>query len=252
MIHAFFIAWQFLTRFPSPRFQHFSQRAVAASLLYYPLIGAMMGAVLWGVNQYLPLLPLNPWLQAAVLLMIWVWMSGGLHLDGVADCADAVAGGNGDRQRILDLMKDSAAGTAAVIHLVLVLLLKWAALLSLIRMEMTSLLVIVLALGRNSVLFLFTTTAYVRKQGLGQHMAEGLQRGASFTVFLLVLVAAVLALPYPLMLLPVIYGLYLLWLRQHWIKLIGGITGDVCGMAIEKSETLILLTAALLISLQAQ
>jgi adenosylcobinamide-GDP ribazoletransferase len=251
MIHAFFYAWQFLTRFPSPRFQHFSQRAVAASLLYYPLIGALMGAVLWQLNVYLPLLPLNPWLQAAVLLLLWVWMSGGLHLDGVADCADAEAGGNGDRQRILELMKDSAAGTAAVINLVLVLLLKWAALLSLIRMEMTYLLVIILALGRSSVLFLFTTTAYVRKDGLGQSMAQGLQRGASFTVFLLVVIGSVAAMPYQMMLLPVVFALYLLWIRRKWMKLIGGITGDVCGMAIEKSETLMLLTAALLLSLQA-
>lgn len=252
MTQSFFIAWQFLTRFPAPHYEYVSERSVAASLLYYPLIGALMGGLLWQLNEYLPLLHLNPWLQAAILLAIWVWMSGGLHLDGVADCADAVAGGNGDRQRILELMKDSSAGTAAVVHVVLVLLLKWAALLTLIRLDMTYLLVMVFALGRSSVLFLFTTTAYVREQGLGRGMADSLYRGASFGVFLLALIGAIIAAPYVIMPVPVIFALYLVWLRHRWIKHIGGITGDVCGMAIETSEVVMLLAMSLLFAMPGQ
>jgi adenosylcobinamide-GDP ribazoletransferase len=67
-------------------------------------------------------------LQAALLLALWVLLSGALHLDGLADSADAWLGGFGDRERTLQIMKDPRSGPIAVVTLVLVLLLKFCAL----------------------------------------------------------------------------------------------------------------------------
>jgi adenosylcobinamide-GDP ribazoletransferase len=67
-------------------------------------------------------------LHAALLLTVWVLLSGGLHLDGLADSADAWLGGFGDRERTLTIMKDPRSGPIAVVVLVLVLLLKFCAL----------------------------------------------------------------------------------------------------------------------------
>lgn len=66
---------------------------------------------------------MTTWLQA-----VWVGLSGGLHLDGLADTADAWIGGHADRQRTLEIMKDPRSGPIAVVVLLLVLLLKFAAL----------------------------------------------------------------------------------------------------------------------------
>ena len=63
-----------------------------------------------------------------MLLAVWVLLTGALHLDGVADCADAWVGGFGDREKTFQILKDPRSGPIAVVVLVLVLLVKWAAL----------------------------------------------------------------------------------------------------------------------------
>lgn len=241
---AFIVALQFLTRFPTPRLHEVAERDTAMSLLFYPLIGALMGAVLWWVDGLLQPLALNSALHAALILALWVWLSGGLHLDGVADCADAVAGGRGDRERMLALMKDPGNGTAAVLQLVLLLLLKWAALITILHNGLAVLLVAVLALGRGSVLFLFATTPYVRSGGLGQAMTRA-RPAWLFAAFLLTL-GAVAYWSYPYTPLVLAYALHLMVMRWVWLRRIGGITGDVCGQLIEGGELVMLLAIIVL------
>src|SRR5690606_32208859 len=101
------------------------------SLLFYPLVGGLFGVLLLAFNALLDGAPLM--LHAALLLTAWVLLSGGLHLDGLADSADAWLGGFGDRERTLTIMKDPRSGPIAVVTLVLVLLLKFSALLALIE-----------------------------------------------------------------------------------------------------------------------
>jgi adenosylcobinamide-GDP ribazoletransferase len=117
-------------------------------------------------------------LHAALLLTVWVLLSGALHLDGLADSADAWLGGFGDRERTLTIMKDPRSGPIAVVTLVLVLLLKFAALLALIEQQHALALIIVPLLGRSALLGLFLTTPYVRAGGLGQALADHLPRSA--------------------------------------------------------------------------
>ncbi|WP_173644308.1 adenosylcobinamide-GDP ribazoletransferase, partial [Xanthomonas citri] len=78
-------------------------------------------------------------LGAALLLSAWVWLTGALHLDGLADTTDAWVGGMGERRRTLAIMKDPASGPMAVTAVVLVLLLKCAALASLLAQAPTTL-----------------------------------------------------------------------------------------------------------------
>src|SRR3989338_1738452 len=134
--------------------------AVGRSLLSYPLVGLLLGAVLlsaqWALQGQAPAL------QAALLLILWVGLTGGLHLDGLADSADAWAGGFGDRERTLAIMQDPRSGPIAVVVLVLVLLLKFAALLALIEQQHSVLLIIVPLISRSALLGLFLTTPYVR------------------------------------------------------------------------------------------
>ena len=104
----FWIALQFLSSLPVRLPGMPSPRETGRSLLYYPLVGLVLGVVLYGANAVLSGAPLM--LHAALLLTVWVLFSGGLHLDGLADSADAWLGGFGDRERTL-VLDDGCATT---------------------------------------------------------------------------------------------------------------------------------------------
>ena len=95
-------------------------------MLYYPLVGGLLGGLLWLASLGLADTPAL--LGAALLLSLWVLLSGALHLDGLGDCVDAWVGGYGERERTLAIMKDPRCGPMAVVALCLLLLLKCAAL----------------------------------------------------------------------------------------------------------------------------
>ena len=95
---AFLLALRFLTMLPVPRGVPNDDLTAGRSLLWYPAVGLLLGLLLLLVNRSLAL-PF--YLQAAVLLAFWVVLTGGLHLDGLADCADAWVGGLGDREKKL-------------------------------------------------------------------------------------------------------------------------------------------------------
>ena len=98
----FLIALQFLTIVPVQLKQIPTARQNAQSLLFYPVIGLLIGLILFGLSVALIKLPAI--LLASIVLVIWIWLTGGLHLDGLADTADAWVGGFGDRERTLQIM----------------------------------------------------------------------------------------------------------------------------------------------------
>ena len=137
----FLIALQFLTIVPVQLKQIPTARQNAQSLLFYPLIGLLIGFVLFGLSIVLIKLPTI--LLASIVLVVWIWLTGGLHLDGLADTADAWVGGFGDRERTLKIMKDPACGPIGVLSLIIVCLLKFAALYVLIEQHLNAFLILV-------------------------------------------------------------------------------------------------------------
>lgn len=144
---ALLIALQFLTRLPVSLPGMPPPEQVGRSLLWYPLVGLLLGLLLWGAHLLLGQTPAL--LQAAIILALWVGLSGGLHLDGLADTADAWVGGFGDRERTLTIMKDPRSGPIAVVVLVLLLLLKFAGLFTLLQAGQGIYLLLLPWLGRS-------------------------------------------------------------------------------------------------------
>nr|WP_281411989.1 adenosylcobinamide-GDP ribazoletransferase [Motiliproteus sediminis] len=240
------LAFQFLTRIPMPDTGVLDNRTLGRSLLWYPLVGATIGALLWLAQALLAgVLPQWPWVQGALLLLLWVVLTGGLHLDGLADSADAWAGGLGDRERTLALMKDPTCGPSAVVWLVLVLLLK-AALLSAVVASAAGWLVLVPMLARSAIPLLFMTTPYVRPGGLGEVLAAELPRRELRHLLLLVVVLTLL-LGSPAWLALLAGAGAFLGLRALMCRRIGGTTGDTAGAMVELLEVTLL--AGLLIGL---
>jgi adenosylcobinamide-GDP ribazoletransferase len=237
------IALQFLTRLPVSLPGMPTPEQIGRSLLWYPAVGLLLGLLLWGAHLLLGATPAL--LQAAIILALWVGLSGGLHLDGLADSADAWVGGFGDRERTLAIMKDPRSGPMAVTVLVLVLLLKFAALVSLVQAGQGLLLVLLPWLARGLLPLLLWITPYVRAGGLGQALAEQLPRrqlpwllaGHGLAICLLFGWAGVLALA--------VAALIFLWLRHLMCQRLGGTTGDTAGALVELVECGVLLSLAL-------
>ncbi|MCQ9471589.1 adenosylcobinamide-GDP ribazoletransferase [Pseudomonas alliivorans] len=239
----FWIALQFLGSFPirlpgMPR-----PEETGRSLLFYPLVGVLFGIVLMSLNALLAGAPLM--LHAALLLCAWVLLSGGLHLDGLADSADAWLGGFGDRERTLAIMKDPRSGPIAVVTLVLVLLLKFTAILALIENHHGIALLLAPLIGRSAMLGLFLCTPYVRAGGLGQALADHLPRGAARQVLLASAAACMLIAGWSGLAAVVASIACFLWLRQVMIRRLGGTTGDTAGALLELLEVVVLLAMVL-------
>ncbi len=208
----------------------------------YPLVGVILGALLWLLAS---VLPSSSWLAAALLLAAWVMLTGALHLDGLADCVDAWIGGLGNRARTLRILRDPVAGPMAVVALVLVLLLKLVALDALLEAGHTAFLLAVPLLARTAPMLLFATTPYVRESGLGhalRPMAEDrvwllVALGLSaVSVLLLTGAAGLFAI--------VVTALVLAAVRGAAMRRLDGFTGDVAGATIELVEVAALVALA--------
>jgi len=239
----FWIALQFLTVFPIQLKQMPSKQQNGQSLLFYPVIGLGIGLVLYTIALGLSALP--SMLLSSLILVIWIWLTGGLHLDGLADTADAWVGGFGDKERTLKIMKDPACGPIGVLSLIIVCILKWSAIYVLLEKQYVQALILFPMLGRLVPLFLFLTTDYVREKGLGSSIANYIPKMISiivaclslslFTYFSWLGLGCIM-----------ISILILLYLRQQFIRRIDGITGDTVGASIELVEMVAILSFVVL------
>lgn len=232
------LAVQFLTRMPVAGPAEPTAADLGRSVTFYPLVGLGLGAALGAVAA---LAGQGPGLLAAALVTaLWAAATGFLHLDGLADSADAWLGGQGDAERTLAILKDAYAGPAGVAAVALVLLVKTAALAPLMGAGAVPALLAAPVLGRAGAALLLFTTAYVRPGGLGDAAAANLPRAwvgaaVALSVLLVLLVGGWTGLGAV-----AVGGLVLLGLRWLMVRRLGGVTGDTVGAAIEVIEAVVL------------
>ena len=234
-LRLFFTALQFFTRLPVPAWVGYSELQLNASARYFPLVGALVGAigaaVYWGAAQIFP-----PAVAVLLAMGTGVWLTGAFHEDGLADTCDGLGGGQ-TRERALEIMKDSRIGSYAAVGLVLVLLGKAAALAALPAASVPLALIAAHALSRFVALSIMFTQDYVRDDASARAkpMARGI--GAGAFVF-----AGASILP---ALLPLAWGalgglalalLFRFWYGRFLQRRLGGYTGDTLGAAQQGSE----------------
>lgn len=236
---AFFLALSLLSRIPTPQLPNLTETDFGRSTLFYPLVGLFLGTLLCFPLWLFP--QADPLVLAAILTALWAALTGGLHLDGVADGADAWLGGFGDLEKTHRILKDPLVGAAGAIALVALLLLKFAALTVLIKHQLWWLILFAPALGRNFVLLLFLTTEYVRASGLASAAVKTLPEKPAFWLVLLVIgLAGLLAWQ------GLVLALMVFWLlRRLMLQRLGGCTGDTAGACVEFGEAAWLIGIAL-------
>lgn len=235
------VAIQFLTRFPVPA-RTLDGEALGRSVPYFPLAGLLLGAAQAALGAGVAG-RLQDGLGAALLLAAHAFLTGGLHLDGLADLVDGLSAGHRDRARTLAVMKDGRVGAHGAAALVLALLVKWAALGPLLaRGDLWSLLaypVVARWLAVPLVIFF----PYARPEGMGKPFHGGARPWHLGLATLLA--AAAIAGAGPGVLLPaagavLAGGLAALAAQRR----LGGLTGDVYGACIELAELGFLVVAA--------
>ena len=250
--HSFLVSLQFLTIIPvptrwlarlSPSSEHETEVSTerpgvqTGALVYYPLVGVIIGGLLLILISLLT--AFSSFLSAVVLLTAWVIITGALHLDGLADSADAWLGGHGDKARTLLILKDTHSGVAAVLAIVLLLLLKLACLNELDN-ELLLALFFAPVLARVAVVYLLMTTDYVRESGIAAEMMASLAKKKLWTLIIFIALVVIVALGWNgLVILLSIISAVLIF-RYMIIRRIGGTTGDTAGALIELIELLIL------------
>ncbi len=200
----FALAVQFLTRIPVPVGDAYTPARLAAAPRYYPLVGALIGIMCAAVYTVAVAVLTQP---VAVLLALatGLLVTGAFHEDGLADTFDGMGGV--DRDRALEIMRDSRIGTYGALATGVVLATKTAALIALPPAHVVSGFVIAHALSRLSAVLVIATSRYLRDVGIGKPTAGGI--GADgLTVALLT------------------GGLLLSWLAFD-----GGVAGALCAAA---------------------
>jgi len=234
---ALHLALAFLTRLPLPPLGHVSARELGASLPWFPAVGLILGAVL---ALAAALGPDQPLAGAALVLILWVALSGNLHLDGLADSLDALAGGRDPAAR-LALMKDPRAGPAAVSGVALVLIAKFAALAACLEAGAWAALWWVPVLGRAALVGAFLVLPYLRAQGLGSAYAAHLPRPAARAALGLAALGTAFFGGLPGLVAVAAAALAFAATARLWRRRLGGITGDTAGATLEAVETAALL-----------
>jgi adenosylcobinamide-GDP ribazoletransferase len=227
------VAIRYLTIVPVPGRHHASPGDLGRAAAWFPVIGVGLGALLV-LGDRLGSRVFPPWVSAVLTVAVWKALTGALHLDGLADCLDGLAGR--DREHRLAIMRDSRIGTFGAVGLVLFLMLEVAAVASVESITRWRVLLVAPVVARAVPPMLARLFASARGEGQGAAFGAGVGRaGAALALILAVVVAFVVlgaagVTATVLALVVAAAGAALVSRR------LGGLTGDVLGAAVECAE----------------
>ncbi|MCX7842877.1 MAG: adenosylcobinamide-GDP ribazoletransferase [Clostridia bacterium] len=245
VIKRFLLMMQFLTAIPLPFKLDVKEEDFGKGLVFAPVVGLIIGGIL--AAQYLLLEMLLPFNVNAVLVVVsYIMLTGGLHLDGLGDTFDGLFS-NRPKERILEIMRDSRVGTNAVLAIFCVLALNTALLISLGSRNIVKALLLMPAAGRIGSLIGAGASRYARSgEGLGKSFIDfcGIKQIlAGLVLYALIFIFAGGSVWAYLLIIPVASSFFLIWLFS---RKIGGSTGDILGAVCEINQTIFLLCAGVI------
>ncbi len=242
-LNRFRIAFSFLTTIPFPIVNDQSEKDQARSLIYAPIVGLFIGAVMLGIWQGLSFLPYKP-ISAILLLLLNIALTGGLHLDGLADTCDGVFS-NRPRERTLEIMRDSHIGTNGVIALVLILMfygVVFFTIPSFVTQNTIAFILLMPVAGRTGSVVASGISEYARKtDGLGKNFIELLGIKEALVGGALSLLIHIGVFGWRGAILFVITIISTLLMTLFFKHKLGGATGDTLGAICEINQVIFIL-----------
>ncbi len=238
----FLLALQFLTPLPLGRAGEVGEEDLARTVAYFPLVALLQGLVLYLGGLILSGTSL--WLGPGLILLLWILVSGALHIDGLADTVDGLLGGR-DREEALSIMRKGDIGPFGVVAVVMVLLLKYLSMASLLSEGKRAFLLLAPLVGKAAIVVLNYGNTYVREEGTGKAFVRGATYEGLISNILPSLLLPALFLGGKGLLAAIGAGAFTILFRSYLKRRIGGVTGDTMGGAAEMGETLFLISLAL-------
>lgn len=242
------LLFRFMTRLPIGLDPKFDSDELGKGMRFFPVVGMVIGLVLFLAFCLLGRIIYSPMVMAVLLVIIEVVLTGGLHLDGLADTFDGIFSYR-SKQKMLDIMKDSRLGTNGGLVLILYFFLKVALLVegsSEFPAVMPIMVLISPVIARLNSVVNCGAAPYARATGMGKTFVEhtdGVAVGIA-TILSAAFVGGatyIFELPYTiLIIIPIVMILGYLFAKLMTRK-IGGITGDTLGAVVEISEIIVLL-----------
>jgi len=229
-------AFQFLTIMPTIIRRMFTPQEMGRSVGWFPLVGLALGALLYGLSRALILIFPTP-VVAVLVLTAWLLLTRGLHFDGFLDICDGLFGGFTPERR-LEIMRDSRVGAFGVAGGGLLLLIKYAAIISLPHL---SGLLLAPVLGRWVLAMAIFSYPYAREKGMGRDIKNNVRWTQIALANAITLLAAWMISGWMGLLAFALAGV-VLWLGAGFItRRIPGLTGDSYGASCELTELAVLL-----------
>lgn len=242
----FLVAVGFLTKIPIPKKLILDDKNLAKSMVYFPLVGLLLGLILVLANFVLtPFLPAK--IVNLLLILFLILLTGAIHIDGLADTIDGFCAKVKTKEQILNIMRDSRIGVMGVIAVALLLLFKYELLNEIPAQFKNISLILMCSISRWSQVMVSYLSKYAREgEGLGRPFIGNIRRrdfyfATAFIIFISSLVW------FPKGLLVVILTSILTWVATKYVhKRIGGMTGDTIGAINELIEVVALFSVYIL------
>jgi len=240
----FLLALQFLTIIPI-KIKSADDKEIADSLIYFPLAGLFIGLALVAINGLLGFFNFPRLATDAILIVSLIAITGGMHLDGLADTSDALLSVR-DKDEMLKIMRDPHVGVMGVIGIISILLLKIAFLFSIGPSLVPAGLILMCVLSRWSLVLSLFLFPYARQEGKAKVFSEGINSKIFILATIITFVCALVTAGLKGLIILGIIALFACLISKLVSKKIGGITGDTLGATGEINETFTLFCALII------
>ncbi len=242
----FLFALQFLTIIPV-KIKDINSRMASSSIFYFPLVGLLLGLILAASNNILTYFcpGFGQFTINTILVVLLTVLTGGLHLDGLADATDAVLSRK-NQDEMLRIMRDSHIGAMGVLSLICVILLKISFLCAISIQLKPGALLSMCVISRWALVLAMALFPYARQEGKAKVFMEGVNFKILASATLVALTAAILIWRLKGVLIFGFVGMCVYIIARYFRLKIGGITGDTLGAISEITEVLVLFNIALL------
>jgi len=242
LVQEFFLMLQFFTRIPIKKDLPCTSENFKRGVVFLPFIGFLIGGLQYGVLFLLQeRLPSS--ILALIATLLPVIITGGLHIDGLGDTCDGFFAITNHKNRILEIMSDSSAGTYAICAIISNIILQYLAIEYIIKAKATYVLFVIIMFSKLFVLFTAMWGKPAKKQGsgnifIGNMSVVVLMIGTIYSVGIGV-IAITLITSVWLLLSGAIVSILFYFLCD---KKINGITGDTLGATQEFATNIMLIT----------